>query len=50
MSQEINLNKKYLLLAHSLAKKKYGETFPNPSVGCVLVKVSIKLLQKLLLE
>ena len=33
-----NIHKRYLLLAHSLAKKKFGETFPNPSVGCILVK------------
>tara|TARA_Y100000590_G_scaffold470258_1_gene663128 strand:+ start:1475 stop:2572 length:1098 start_codon:yes stop_codon:yes gene_type:complete len=38
MSSTVNLHKKYLLLAHSLAKKKFGNTFPNPSVGCVLVK------------
>ena len=25
-------------LAHSIAKKKYGKTFPNPSVGCVISK------------
>ncbi len=25
-------------LAHSIAKKKYGQTFPNPSVGCVISK------------
>ena len=33
-----NLHKKYLLLAHTLARKQFGKTFPNPSVGCVLVK------------
>ena len=33
-----NIHKRYLLLAHTLAKKKFGKTFPNPSVGCVLVK------------
>ena len=32
------IHKKYLLLAHTLAKKQFGKTFPNPSVGCVLVK------------
>ena len=32
------LHKKYLLLAHTLARKQFGKTFPNPSVGCVLVK------------
>ena len=41
MSQLINHHKKYLLLAHTLAKKKFGKTFPNPSVGCVLVKNNI---------
>ena len=38
MSQVTTLHKTYLLLAHSLAIKKFGKTFPNPSVGCVLVK------------
>ena len=33
-----NLHKKHLLLAHTLARKQFGKTFPNPSVGCVLVK------------
>lgn len=33
-----NLHKKHLLIAHTLAKKQFGKTFPNPSVGCVLVK------------
>ena len=32
------LHKKYLLLAHTQARKQFGKTFPNPSVGCVLVK------------
>ena len=27
-------------LAHKIAKKKYGQTFPNPSVGCVISKNS----------
>ena len=27
-------------LAHDIAKKKYGLTFPNPSVGCVISKNS----------
>ena len=31
-------HKKHLLLAHTLARKQFGKTFPNPSVGCVLVK------------
>jgi len=32
-----NLHKNYLLLAYNLAKKKFGKTFPNPSVGCLIV-------------
>jgi len=32
------LHKKHLLLAYTLAKKQFGKTFPNPSIGCVLVK------------
>ena len=32
------LHKNFLLLAHTLARKQFGKTFPNPSVGCVLVK------------
>ena len=32
------IHKKYLLLAHTQARKQFGKTFPNPSVGCVLVK------------
>ena len=31
-----NIHQRYLLFAHSLAKKKFGKTFPNPSVGCVV--------------
>ena len=31
----------YLLLAHKLAVKKIGTTFPNPVVGCVIVKNNI---------
>ena len=27
-------------LAHDIAKKKYGQTFPNPTVGCVIAKNS----------
>ena len=27
-------------LAHDIAKKKFGETFPNPTVGCVIAKNS----------
>ena len=29
---------KYLNEAHRLAKKKFGSTFPNPVVGCLIVK------------
>ena len=32
------IHKKYLLKAHSLAYKNFGKTFPNPSVGCLIVK------------
>tara|TARA_Y100000590_G_scaffold145332_1_gene167106 strand:- start:84 stop:1172 length:1089 start_codon:yes stop_codon:yes gene_type:complete len=28
---------KFFLRAHNLAKKKFGSTFPNPVVGCVIV-------------
>ena len=31
-------DKTFLLLAHKLAKDKFGYTFPNPSVGCLIVK------------
>ncbi len=34
------LNLKMINLAHNIAKKKYGQTFPNPSVGCVISKNS----------
>ena len=27
-----------LIKAHTLAKKKFGSTFPNPIVGCIIVK------------
>ena len=27
-----------LIKAHTLAKKKFGSTFPNPVVGCIIVK------------
>ena len=27
-------------LAHNIAKKKFGQTFPNPTVGCVISKNS----------
>ena len=33
-----DIHKKYLLKAHSLAYKNFGKTFPNPSVGCLIVK------------
>ena len=33
-----DIHRKYLLLAHSLAYKNFGKTFPNPSVGCLIVK------------
>ena len=33
-----NIHKKYLLKAHLLAKRNFGKTFPNPSVGCLIVK------------
>ena len=33
-------NLKMISLAHDIAKKKYGQTFPNPSVGCVIAKNS----------
>ena len=32
------IHRKYLLKAHSLAKKNFGNTFPNPTVGCLIVK------------
>ena len=28
----------YLNEAHRLAKNKFGSTFPNPVVGCLIVK------------
>ena len=34
----INIHLKYLSDAHNLAKKKFGSTFPNPVVGCIIVK------------
>ena len=27
-----------IALAHDIAKKKFGQTFPNPSVGCIIAK------------
>ena len=27
-------------LAHDIAKKKFGKTFPNPTVGCIIAKNS----------
>ena len=32
------IHSKFLLKAHELAKKKFGSTFPNPVVGCVITK------------
>ena len=35
------LHKKHILFlnkAHHLARKKFGSTFPNPVVGCIIVK------------
>tara|TARA_B100001029_G_C15047227_1_gene448046 strand:+ start:444 stop:1505 length:1062 start_codon:yes stop_codon:yes gene_type:complete len=29
-----------ICLAHDIAKKKFGQTFPNPTVGCVIAKNS----------
>jgi len=29
-----------ICIAHDIAKKKFGKTFPNPSVGCVIAKNS----------
>ena len=29
---------KYLLQAHNLAYRNFGKTFPNPTVGCIIVK------------
>ena len=37
MSQQ---NVKMINLAHDIAKKKFGQTFPNPIVGCVIAKNS----------
>ncbi len=37
MSQD---NLKMIVLAHDIAKKKYGQTFPNPTVGCIIAKNS----------
>ncbi len=34
----LKIHKKFLLKAHQIAKKNFGNTFPNPSVGCVIVK------------
>ena len=41
----IDIHRKYLLLAHTLAYKNFGKTFPNPSVGCLIVKKN-KILSK----
>ncbi len=29
-----------IALAHEIAKKKFGQTFPNPTVGCIIAKNS----------
>ena len=34
----LDLDKKFLIEAHLLAKKQFGKTFPNPTVGCIIVK------------
>ena len=31
-----NKHIKFLNKAHNLAKKKFGSTFPNPAVGCII--------------
>ena len=33
-----DIHQNFLLKAHLLAKKQFGKTFPNPSVGCLIVK------------
>ena len=33
-------NLKLISLAHDIAKKKFGQTFPNPTVGCIIAKNS----------
>ena len=35
MSNDKHIN--FLNKAHSLAKRKFGSTFPNPAVGCIIV-------------
>ena len=37
MSQQ---NLKMINLAHDIAKRKFGKTFPNPTVGCIIAKNS----------
>ena len=37
--KEKHLN--FLIKAHKLAKKKFGSTFPNPVVGCIIVNNNI---------
>ena len=29
---------KFINYAHNLASKNFGKTFPNPSVGCIIIK------------
>ena len=41
-----SLHINFLKLAHSLAQKSFGKTFPNPSVGCVIVNSRGKILSK----
>ena len=33
-----SIHKKFLLKAHNIATKNLGNTFPNPSVGCIVEK------------
>ena len=34
------INSKMIALAHDMARKKFGSTFPNPTVGCIIAKNS----------
>ncbi len=36
----LQINLKMIDLAHNIAKKKFGQTFPNPTVGCIIAKNS----------
>ena len=31
-------HRKFINLAHNIAKKNFGKTFPNPTVGCIISK------------